>query len=124
MALSCDFLVDRWRYSIIVTNIPAAGGIGGVPGSHHAQFTDVLHRQHAVAVRWHILNGYEWSVKDFWARAKGDEPGEGWHGNFGAAAEAQAAAEGELQRKNLPLNWMPVLPDTERGQCWQHLTCP
>jgi Transposase DDE domain group 1 len=37
-----------WRYSIIVTNIPAAGGIPGVPGSHHAQFTDVLHRQHAV----------------------------------------------------------------------------
>ena len=37
-----------WRYSIIVTNIPAAGGIGGVPGSHHAQFTGVLHRQHAV----------------------------------------------------------------------------
>ncbi len=37
-----------WRYSIIVTNIPAAGGIGGVPGSHHPQFTDVLHRQHAV----------------------------------------------------------------------------
>src|SRR5437660_187971 len=37
-----------WRYSIIVTNIPAAGGIGGVPGSHHAQFIDVLHRQHAI----------------------------------------------------------------------------
>jgi hypothetical protein len=37
-----------WRYSIICTNIPAAGGIGGVPGSHHAQFIDVLHRQHAV----------------------------------------------------------------------------
>ena len=37
-----------WRYSIIVTNIPAAGGIPGVPGSHHAQFIDVLHRQHAV----------------------------------------------------------------------------
>jgi hypothetical protein len=37
-----------WRYSIICTNIPAAGGIPGVPGSHHAQFTDVLHRQHAV----------------------------------------------------------------------------
>jgi hypothetical protein len=38
-----------WRYSIIVTNIPAARGISGVPGSRHAQFTDVLHRQHAVA---------------------------------------------------------------------------
>jgi hypothetical protein len=37
-----------WRYSIIVTNIPAVGGIGGVPGSHHAQFIDVLHREHAV----------------------------------------------------------------------------
>src|SRR6266536_2768948 len=37
-----------WRYSIIVTNIPAAGGIPGVPGSHHAQFTGVLHREHAV----------------------------------------------------------------------------
>ncbi len=37
-----------WRYSIIVTNIPAANGIGGVPGSHHAQFIDVPHRQHAV----------------------------------------------------------------------------
>ena len=37
-----------WRYSVIVTNIPAAGGIPGVPGSHHAQFIDVLHRQHAI----------------------------------------------------------------------------
>jgi len=37
-----------WRYSIIVTSIPAARGIAGVPGSHHAQFIDVLHRQHAV----------------------------------------------------------------------------
>ena len=36
-----------WRYSIIVTNIPVRG-MGGVPGSHHAQFIDVLHRQHAV----------------------------------------------------------------------------
>jgi len=36
-----------WRYSIIVTNIPAAG-IPGVPGSHHPQFIDVLHREHAV----------------------------------------------------------------------------
>src|SRR6266571_3876827 len=38
-----------WRYSITVTSIPAAGGIPGVPGSHHAQFTGVLHREHAVA---------------------------------------------------------------------------
>jgi hypothetical protein len=36
-----------WRYSIIVTNIPDTG-INGVPGSHHPQFIDVLHREHAV----------------------------------------------------------------------------
>ena len=36
-----------WRYSIICTNIPGAG-IGGVPGSHHPQYIDVLHREHAV----------------------------------------------------------------------------
>ena len=36
-----------WRYSIIVTSIPATG-IPGVPGSHHPQFIDVLHREHAV----------------------------------------------------------------------------
>jgi hypothetical protein len=28
-----------WRYSIIVTSIPAAGGVPGVPGSHHASTT-------------------------------------------------------------------------------------
>ena len=36
-----------WRYSIICTNIPGTG-ITGVPGAHHPQFIDVLHRQHAV----------------------------------------------------------------------------
>ncbi|MGH3847491.1 MAG: transposase, partial [Pseudonocardiaceae bacterium] len=36
-----------WRYSIIVTNIPDTG-IKDVPGSHHPQFIDVLHREHAV----------------------------------------------------------------------------
>ena len=36
-----------WRYSIIVTNIPDTG-IKDVPGSHHSQFIDVLHREHAV----------------------------------------------------------------------------
>jgi hypothetical protein len=36
-----------WRYSIIVTNIPGTG-IKDVPGTHHPQFIDVLHRQHAV----------------------------------------------------------------------------
>ena len=36
-----------WKYSISCTNIPDSG-IAGVPGSHHAQYIDVLHREHAV----------------------------------------------------------------------------
>jgi hypothetical protein len=35
-----------WRYSVICTNIPDAG-IEGVPGSHHPQYIDVVHREHA-----------------------------------------------------------------------------
>jgi hypothetical protein len=35
-----------WRYSIICTNIPGTG-IGGVPGSHHPQDIDLVHREHA-----------------------------------------------------------------------------
>jgi len=35
-----------WRYSIICTNIPDCS-IGGVPGRHHPQYIDVVHRQHA-----------------------------------------------------------------------------
>ncbi len=36
-----------WRYSVIVTNIPDTG-IPDAAGSHHPQFIDVLHREHAV----------------------------------------------------------------------------
>ena len=35
-----------WRYSITCTNIPDSG-MGGVPGSHHPQYVDVVHREHA-----------------------------------------------------------------------------
>jgi Transposase DDE domain group 1 len=36
-----------WKYSITCTNIPDAG-IAGVPGSHHPQYIDTVHREHAV----------------------------------------------------------------------------
>ena len=35
-----------WKYSITCTNIPDAG-IAGVPGSHHPQYIDTVHREHA-----------------------------------------------------------------------------
>jgi hypothetical protein len=67
-----------WRYSIICTNIPAARGIPGVPGSHHAQFIDVLHRQHAVvedgvrtgkSMGLHNLPSKTWVVNCGWVLA-------------------------------------------------------
>ena len=36
-----------WKYSITCTNVPD-DGIPGVPGSHHPQYIDAVHRQHAV----------------------------------------------------------------------------
>jgi len=66
-----------WRYSIIVTNIPGAG-IPGVPGSHHPQFIDVLHREHAVvedrvrtnkAMGLRNLPSKTWAVNRGWVLA-------------------------------------------------------
>ena len=45
-----------WRYSITCTNIPGSG-IGGVPGSHHAQYLDTVHREHAVVERVCVVKG-------------------------------------------------------------------
>ena len=36
-----------WKYSITCTNIPDTG-IAGVPGSHHPQYIDTVHREHAI----------------------------------------------------------------------------
>jgi hypothetical protein len=36
-----------WKYAITCTNIPDAG-IRDVPGSHHPQYIDTVHREHAV----------------------------------------------------------------------------
>jgi hypothetical protein len=60
------------------------------------------------AVRWHVVKGYQWAVRDYYARRTGAEGGGDWNGAFSTAAEAQAAAEEELHRRNMPVNWMPV----------------
>ena len=73
-----------WRYSIIVTNIPAARGIGGVPGSHHPQFIDVLHREHAVV---------EDRVRTNKAMGLRNLPSKTWQVNCGWVLAANLAAD-------------------------------
>ncbi len=67
-----------WRYSVICTNIPDTG-ISGVPGSHHPQYIDVLHREHACvetagvrtakAMGLHGLPSKTWQVNCGWVLA-------------------------------------------------------
>jgi hypothetical protein len=72
-----------WRYSIICTNIPDTG-IPGVAGSHHAQFIDVLHRQHAV-----VEDGVR-SAKSMGLR---NLPSKAWVVNCGWVLAANIAAD-------------------------------
>ena len=95
-----------WRYSIIVTNIPAAGGIGGVPGSHHAQFIDVLHRQHAV-----VEDGVR-AAKSMGLR---NLPSKTWVVNCGWVLAASLAADLAAWCRLLGLYDQEDLKDAEPG---------
>ena len=72
-----------WRYSVIVTNIPDAG-IPGVPGSHHPQLIDVLHREHAIV---------EDRVRTAKAMGLRNLPSKTWQVNCGWVAAANIAAD-------------------------------
>ncbi len=102
-----------WRYSIIVTNIPAAGGIGGVPGSHHAQFTDVLHRSHAT-VEDRVRTGKAMGLRNL--------PSKTWVVNCGWVLAANIAADLSAWCRLLGLYDQEDLkdaePDTLRYRLW------
>ena len=95
-----------WRYSIICTNIPAAGGIPGVPGSHHAQFTDVLHRQHAV-VEDGVRAGKSMGLRNL--------PSKTWVVNCGWVLAANIAADLAAWIRLLGLYDCEDLKDAEPG---------
>ncbi len=95
-----------WRYSIICTNIPAAGGIPGVPGSHHAQFTDVLHREHAVV---------EDQVRTNKAMGLRNLPSKTWVVNCGWVLAANIAADLAAWCRLLGLYDCEDLKDAEPG---------
>ena len=94
-----------WRYSIIVTNIPVAG-IGGAPGSHHAQFIDVLHRQHAVV---------EDGVRTGKAAGLRNLPSKSWRVNCGWTVTANIAADLQAWCRLLGLYDAEDLKDAEPG---------
>src|SRR5579859_2490997 len=104
-----------WRYSIIVTNIPAAGGIGGVPGSHHAQFIDVLHRQHAVV---------EDGVRTAKSMGLRNLPSKTWLVNCGWVLAAGLAADLAAWCRLLGLYDCDDLKDAEPGTLRYRLLSP
>jgi hypothetical protein len=72
-----------WRYSITCTNIPG-NGITGVPGSHHPQYIDVAHREHAV-----VETG---GVRTAKATGPRNLPSKTWQVNAGWVIAADLAA--------------------------------
>jgi len=101
-----------WRYSIIVTNIPDTG-IKEVPGSHHPQFIDVLHRQHAVV---------EDRVRTNKAMGLRNLPSKTWQVNKGWVLAANIAADLDAWCRLLGLYGQDGLkdaePDTLRYRLW------
>src|SRR5689334_4247784 len=73
-----------WKYSITCTNIPD-GGLGGVPGSHHAQYIDVLHRDHATVETAGVRTAKTMGLRNL--------PSKTWQVNAGWVLAANIAAD-------------------------------
>jgi hypothetical protein len=73
-----------WKYSITCTNIPGAG-IAGVPGSHHPQYIDVVHREHAVVETGGVRAAKSMGLRNL--------PSKTWQVNCGWVLAANLAAD-------------------------------
>jgi Transposase DDE domain group 1 len=73
-----------WKYSITCTNIPDAG-IVGVPGSHHPQYIDVAHREHAVVETGGVRTAKAMGLRNL--------PSKSWQVNQGWVIAANIAAD-------------------------------
>src|SRR3984893_10771698 len=92
-----------WRYSITCTNIPETG-IPGVPGSHHPQYIDVVHRQHDV-VEDGVRNGKAMGLRNL--------PSKTWLVNCGWVLAAGIAADLAAWSRLLGLYDQDGLEDAE-----------
>jgi hypothetical protein len=102
-----------WKYSISCTNIPDAG-IAGVPGSHHPQYIDVVHRQHAVVETGGVRTAKAMGLRNL--------PSKTWQVNKGWVIAANIAADLAAWTRLLGLHDDPDLreadPDTLRYRIW------
>jgi hypothetical protein len=73
-----------WKYSITCTNIPDSG-IPGVPGSHHPQYIDVVHREHAVVETGGVRTAKAMGLRNL--------PSKTWAVNCGWVLAANIAAD-------------------------------
>jgi Transposase DDE domain group 1 len=73
-----------WRYSVTCTNIPD-NGIAGVPGSHHPQYIDVAHREHAVVETGGVRTAKAMGLRNL--------PSKNWQVNVGWIIAANIAAD-------------------------------
>ena len=73
-----------WKHSITCTNIPD-DGIAGVPGSHHPQYIDVVHREHAVVETGGVRTAKAMGLRNL--------PSKTWQVNAGWVLAANIAAD-------------------------------
>ena len=102
-----------WRYSITCTNIPLAG-IGDVPGSHHPQYIDVVHREHAIVETSGVRTAKAMGLRGL--------PSKSWQVNCGWVIAANIAADLAAWTRLLGFCDDPDLreadPDTLRYRVW------
>jgi len=95
-----------WRYSIICTNIPDTG-IPGVAGSHHPQYIDVVHREHAVVETGGVETAKAMGLRNL--------PSKTWQVNCGWVLAANIAADLAAWTRLLGLHDQEELKDAEPG---------
>ena len=103
----------EFRESVICTNIPDVG-IDGVPGSHHPQYIDVVHREHAVVETDGVRTAKAMGLRNL--------PSKTWQVNCGWVLAANIAADLAAWNRLLGFHDCADLkeaePDTLRYRVW------
>jgi hypothetical protein len=102
-----------WKYSITCTNIPG-DGIAGVPGSHHPQYIDAIHRDHATVETAGVRTAKAMGLRNL--------PSKTWQVNAGWVIAANIAADLAAWTRLLghcdDAELRDASPDTLRYRIW------